>query len=302
MAINSQSLGLGRDVFKEVLVLESQSVESQVSDLLGRILNTDQTYEIMKQLAGLGYMEAKPEGETVRYDDWTTLFQRSFTPVMYSKGISFTLEADYTNQYKKFIDKQPALMRSAIHRQNLVASNVYNLGFTDTTYGMNGEVLFATNHSNGTLTTSTGANRPSIDIAFGPLAIEQAVQEIRKQKSARGTVMPYTGKLKLLVPVDLWKPAERYLNSTQLAGTNNNDPNAYKGKINLFVGDYFTSSTAWFMRAEDNDSHKLFMLNQIPYTIEKFARTDALVDKYAAYMSYVAGWSDWRGTWGTAGA
>lgn len=301
MATTTQTLGLGRDIYKRVWAIESAKVPAQFNDVLSSVDDTTQTYEIYKQLAGLTYADQTDEGETIKYDDWQVLFTKNVKPVKFTKGLRFSVETDYTNQYKQVLDKQPALVRAFMHQRNRVAANLDNLGFTDTTMGMNSETLYSTSHNMGA-GNATGSNRPAVELALSPLAIEQGLTELRKQKSARGTPMPILGKVLLKVPPALEFAAKRYVRSQQLAGTNNNDPNVMRDRLDVAVIDYYTSDTAWFLRAMGAEESHLHMLKGIPYTVEKLALTDNLMNTWAAYETYTCFWADWHGSWGTVGA
>ena len=300
-----QTVNLGRSgVFKKVWAVESKKVPAQYQDVVQVVASTNESSIVEKQLAGLTYADQTNEGETIHYDDWSPLFSRVSKPAKFTKGLRFSVEFDYTNQYNAVIDKQPALVRAFMHQRNRYAAQLHNLGFTDTTMGMNNEVLYSTAHSMGA-GNPTGSNRPAIDLALSPLAIEQGMAELRGQKSARGTPMPVVGGLVLLVPPQLEPAATRYVNSMQLAGGNFNDKNDFiRNRIEVRVCDYFTSPTAWFLFAKEvgPDDGALVFLKGIPYTVEKLAMTDNLMNPWAAYETYTTYWREWRSTWGTVGA
>ena len=300
MAGTTLSWGLGRRNILEVYKIQAARIEKQWKWLLGNTLETTQIYEFFKQMRGLAPADPTPEGEPVKYDNYTQLFTRSFTPGLFTKGIKYTELADFTNQYKDIIAKQPDFALAFGTRKNLQAASLYNLGFTDTTMGQNSETLFSTSHSMGG--SVTGANTPLVNISFGPLAIEQMITEIRGQKDANNQPMMLTGGIQLMVPYQLEGKATRYVKSLQLAGTNNNDTNEFiKSRIELQICDYFSSATAFFGRMVDNQQHKLFILFQLPYDMKQLAMTDDLYQRYVARESYIVGWSDWHGTWGALG-
>jgi len=302
MALTTFSLGLARKNILDVFKIESAKRDPQWKWLLGNEFSTTQSYETFKQIKGLSPAEQTPEGESAKYDDYAQLFVKNFTPVLFTKALRYSELFDFTNQYKDVIAKQPDFAKAFSDKKNAVAANIYNVGFTDTTLGMNSEVLFSTSHSMGA-GAATGSNRPATDIAFGPLAVQQMLQEIRKQKGATGQPMMLTGKVNLIVPPELEGPATAIVRSLQLAGTNNNDVNDFiKNRVELSVCDYFTSATAWFGRMVDNSAHGLFILSQLPYKIDQLAMTDDMMYRWVARESYTVGWKDWHGTWGTVGA
>jgi hypothetical protein len=302
MALTQQTLGLGHIGLKKVFTIEMEQLEKQWQTIIGRTDTTNQTYETYKQLGGLAPFALTDEDGSIDFDDMFPLFAQSFRPLMYTKGVKLSMQTSYTDQYGKLKNWQKEFALASNHRRNIVATNLFNLGFTDTTYGMNSETLFSTSHSMGNF-APVGSNRPAVDIALSPLAFEQAWAEVRRQKSARNTPMYPVGKLAPLVPANLYGPARRAINTVRgFGGTVDNDMNTNRD----FYGDpilldYASSQTAWFVRAENMQFHSLFMLNQMPYDFIELAQTD-LMKRWAGYESYIAGWYDWHGTWGTVGA
>jgi hypothetical protein len=293
------SWGLARKIFLQVFTIQSEKAEMQYKWLVGNELNTTQEYEIFKQMRGLQPAELTNEGESVKYDDYSQLFAAQFKPRLYTKGLKYTELADFTNQYKDIIAKQPDFARSFVLRRNIACAALYNLGFTDTTYGMNNETLFSTTHQMGSF---TGSNTPTVNYSFSPLGCEQVLIDLRLQKGADNQPMNLTGKVQLMVPPQLEGQALRAVNAIQLAGGNWNDPNQMvRSRISLEVCDFFTSSTAFFARMMDNSQHHLFLLKQMGYDIKQLAMTDDFYFRYAARESYIPGWSDWHGTYGVLG-
>ncbi len=301
MALTQQSLEAGRKGLNKLFFIEAENVPPQFKDVVGRIEDTTETFVRKKQLAGLSPSVQTQEGQKVAYDDMYPLFTRDYAPVLFTKGIKFSEQTKFTDQYGAVAKLQPAFARAFMAKKNQVAANVDNLGFTDTTYGMNAEVLYSTSHSMGT--GVTGSNRPATDVAFGPLALEQGLIEIRKQKSARGIPMPYNGKVLLKIAADQEPLAYRILRSMQLQGTNNNDTSGMiRERVEMAVNDYYTNAAYWFLRALDNASHGLFGLMQMAYDMMQLPMDDELMHKWIARESYLFGWEDWHGTWGTVGA
>lgn len=293
------SWGIARKIFLEVFTIQSAKAEPQYKWLIGNMLNTTQEYEIFKQMRGLQPATLTPEGEPAVYDDYAQLFSAQFKPRLYTKGLKFTELADFTNQYKSIIAKQPDFSRAFMERRDIACAAMYNLGFTDTTYGMNSETLFSTTHSMGSF---TGSNAPTTNYAFSPLGLETLLIDIRRQKGADNQPMNLTGAVQLMVPPELEGQARRAVNALQLAGGNYNDPNDFiRKRITLQVCDYFSSTTAFFARMVDNAQHHLFLLMQMPYDIKQLAMTDDFYVRYVARESYVPGWSDWHGTYGVLG-
>jgi len=303
MAILVPTLALARKNILEVFVVEADKLEKQWDFVVGKEFDTTQAFEVFKQIKPLSPAQQTPEGQTVAYDDLAQIYTQAFYPVMFTKGLKYSKLFAFTLQYQDVMNKQDQFARAFTQKKNIVAANINNLGFTSTTYGMNSETLYSTAHSQGA-GNPTFSNRPAAELPFGPLALEQGLQELRAQIDPVGQPMMLTGKVLLTVPIQKQGVATRVVNSLKLATTNNNDVNTFiKDRIDFEVIDYYTSSNAWFLRMQKAGvgGHGLFMLNQMPYDMEQLARDDALMDKWVGSESYTVGWKDAHGSWGTLG-
>jgi hypothetical protein len=310
------TLGAGRVGLKKLFGIESDKVQKQYIDIVGRVEKTRQASEIFKQYIGLGPSTVTNEGDTVDWDELSALYVSNFKPLLYTKGMKFSIQTEFTDQYGVIKNVTPRLARSFVHRRNLNVADLDNSGFTTTAnggkgYGMNSEALYSAGHNMG---SSFGYNRPlapgqsagvsatTMEVGFSPLGLEQAYTDIRKQKDARGMPMFPLGKLDVKVPAALLLPAQRAIRSVQLAGSNVNDPNVLKDRFNdPKIIDYYTSDIAWFVKASSPDEHGLFFLEQMPYDVFQLPMDAELMHKWAAYESWVFGWFDWHGTLGTQG-
>ena len=318
MAITQGTLGAGRPGLRKLFAIEMDKLEKQYIDILGRTDSTTLTTEVYKQYAGLGPSQGTPEGDKVVFDDVYPLYVGYYKPTLYTIGVQMSKQTKFTDQYNKLRDMTPDIARSMLQRRNLNAADLDNSGFSDTAgpngngYGIDGVALYSGKHQMGSYYganrplapgTSAGASPTYLDLALSPLALEYCWKDIRRQKSARNLPMFPIGKLDLKVPPELYLPACRALKASQLAGTNNNDPNEIKSHFNDPKNiDYYTSSTAWFVKASDPKFHGLFFLEQMPYDIEELPVMDDLMIKKIAYESWVIGSYDWHGTWATQGA
>lgn len=301
MSLTQQSLEVGKKGINSLFFVEAENIPAQYKDVVGTIIPVNESFYRAKQLAGLAPATVTNEGSEVQFDDMFQIYQRDFYPVLYTKGLRYSKQTEYTDQYNAVAKAQPEFAKAFVVKKNQVAANLDNEGFTVTTYGMNSESLYSTSH---TITTGlTGTNRPATDIALGPLTLEQGLVELRKQKSARNVPMHYPGKVLLKVPLDLEPLANRLLSSDRIAGSADNDSNyTNRERVGLAVIDYYTSTTAWFLRAMDNGWHGLFLAEQMPYSIDKLPMGKDLMHVWVGSESYVVGWKDWHGTWGTTGS
>lgn len=299
MSMTTQTLGLTQQrVLLKAYYVANEKVPRTYEKVLGRTLSTNQATETIRQFKALGPAEQTPEGEDVRFDDLSPLFQKTAKPVLYTKGLRMTELTEFTAQYGIVKDRQPMFARSFGQQRNRVGFNLFNLGFTSTNMGVNNETLFGV-HSMGNVTFR---NRPLVDIPLSPLGLEQGLTELNSQVDATGMPQPVDGKVYLVVPRALKYLALRITQPDRLAGTNNNDSNPAGNEVEVVVSDWLTSPTAWFLVSANEMDHGLYWLNQLPYRIDQLPLDKALFYAWVARESYDVGWYDAHGVWGTAGA
>jgi hypothetical protein len=313
MAITQNTIGAGRVGLKKLFAIETEKVEPQYKYVVGRTDTTTQTSEVYKQYAGLGPTTQTPEGDDAVFDDLAPLFVAAFKPVLYTKGIRMSKQTSFTDQYGKLKNLTPAMARSAMERKNLNVADLDNSGFTNTTNGMNSEPLYSGSHQMGT--GLYGSNRPlaigqvpgpsptTVDLTLGPTTLQWAWKDLRRQQSARGLPMPPTGKLDIKVPPELYLIACSLLRSVKIPGTPNNDdfsPTTSKFNDPMNI-DYYTSTTAWYLKSSNVAEHGLFFLSQMPWDVEMLPMTRNLMNEWIGFESWIYGWYDWHGTWATLG-
>lgn len=312
MPMTMESLAAGRVGLKKYYAVEAESVPAEWKDVVGRVEATKQTFEVYKQYAGFGPAVQTNEGMRADFEDLNPLYLMTLRPVLYTKGAQFSIQTKYTDQYSLFSKLTPQIARSFVERRNLSVADLFNSGFTTTTYGMNSETLFSGGHAMGGVYyynrplaagQSAGASATTLDIGLSPLAMEQAWKDMNRQVSAKNLPLYPQSKLLTIVPPELYLPACRAIGAAFLAGTNNNDPNVIREKyLEPIQNHYLTSSTAWFMRASSEKEHGLVFLEQMSYDVKELPMMDDLLHKWVAYESWAFGWFDAHGTWGTAGA
>lgn len=95
------------------------------------------------------------------------------------------------------------------------------------------------------------------------------------------------------------------LESQQRTGTANNDINPYKGSLNLVVWDFLGSAaggsdTAWFLL--DSSQHELNWFNREDAGLDGPEYDfDTKTAKWSVLARWSAGYSDWRGVFGSKG-
>lgn len=211
-----------------------------------------------------------------------------------------TREAMEDDQYDVVAEKRArGLAFSMRQTKEIVGANVFNRAFNPAYTGGDGKEMIATDHPNAV--GGTWSNELSTAANLSEAALEQACIDMGKWTNDRGlriAVMPKS----LHIPVDLEFEANRILKSQYRVGTPNNDVSALvsMGKFGTpKINHYFTSTTAWFIRTQVQDSLKYFARREDSF--EEDNSFDNETAKFKASARYSFGWTDPRGVYGSTG-
>jgi hypothetical protein len=99
----------------------------------------------------------------------------------------------------------------------------------------------------------------------------------------------------LIVPIELEDEALTIRESGLLPGTANNDANVQRrGMANIISWDYLTDTNRWFIVDPMLMEEHLIWFERIPLEFKLGTDFDTYTAKYANYMRYSRGFSDWR--------
>jgi len=296
----------------KTLALAAAEESSLVPKLLGNVISTKEDFWELQSYSELGLAQNMNEAGQAVYDTITLAYNKQFEPIMRQIGFEMTLQAKYKDVYGVVARYSGMLARSMAKTKNFVAANVFNDGFSGSgVTGPDAKTLFATDHPLGTGgTDSNRGDDAGTDLALDGLNLETALERIMAQLDHRGLPMFGTGQMprfKLIVNPARFGEAKRVVESAGLQGTADNDKNVMGGMISEIVvspwigwADQVSGQTdAWFLRADDNSKHGLFMLSGIPLQSEDDKVIDHLAHKFSVFEEYIAGHMDWRGTFGT---
>jgi hypothetical protein len=133
-------------------------------------------------------------------------------------------------------------------------------------------------------------------------ALEDAAIEIMLAKNARGLRINLKPRSLHIAPFNVFE-AERILKSILQPDNGNNAVNALRS-MGIFpegakANPYFSDPDAYFIRTNAPSAMKWFQRVNAEFAQDGDFDTGNL--KYKYYERYSAGWSDWRGAWGSAG-
>lgn len=287
----------------------AEGTEKQFPSMIAKIFNvnsSDKAFEKDTSVSGLGRLAQKPEGDAIVFESPVSGYPVTYTHLTFAKGEAITHEMYEDDQYN-IIKKAPKRLALAKMRsREYYGADVLNYGFTyggggsALFSGGDGKALFATDHplkSGGTQSnmTTMDLDEDSLELAIVTMAAT------KDNKGELQMIMPDT----LVVPRALEKEARILLESTQRTGTANNDINPYKGKMNLLVWDFLGaaaggSDTAWFVL--DSSQNELNWFNREDGGIDGPEYDfDTKTAKWSILARWSAGFSDWRGVFGSKG-
>lgn len=255
---------------------------------------------------GIGYLEATGEQEPARFADPIQGYVTRYTHQTFRKGIQISKELYDDDQTRLMRKRSTWLGTSAKRTYDYQAFSVFRNGFNTafTSYG-DGKPLFSTNHTRKDGGTAQ-SNASSTGLVLSDDNLETGLQALRNVVDNAGQLINVgdAGRIVLLVPLALEKTAVRITESELVAGSQNNDINIYRGKIDVIATRWIGalaggSNTAWYLI--DMGAHQLNFFMREAFNIDEDYETLTRTLIMIGNTRFSFGWSDWRGVWGSKG-
>lgn len=268
-----------------------------------KVESTSTNYQVDAIVDTLGLLQRKNEGSALTYDSSKEAHKPTYQPVAYALGFIITKEAmddglamlkakNFTEQFKM----------GALQTRETICANVYNNAFSGSYLMTNGDgvCMISNAHPTHGTTQSNLITGGSVDISEA--ALEQLRQDIRNAKNHRGLragIMPD----KLICSVSDEAAANRILRSDKRVATADNDLNFLRENNTIPGGivanPYLSDSDAFFVTTSATNGVKL-LVREEP-NIDQSGDFDSKNAKFSVMMRIVAGWTDHRGVYGSAG-
>lgn len=291
--------------FRAIYSETEKDFPSQISRIFN-VQSSDKAYEKDTSVSGLGKLVRKAEGDSIVYEAPSSGYPTTYVHQTFAKGEAITYEMYEDDQYNVIKKAPRRLAKSKMRTREQFGADILNYGFTYGGGGLapfsggDGKALFATDHplKDG----GTQSNYTTMDLDED--ALELAMVTMRATKDNKGELQMVQPNV-LVVPPALEKEARILLESQQRTGTANNDINPYKGKLGLVVWDFLGtaaggSDTAWFLL--DTDTAELNWFNRDDRGVEGPEYDfDTKTAKWSVMARWSAGFSDWRGVFGSKG-
>lgn len=260
---------------------------------------SDKSFEEDVELTGFGLMPTKPEGSAISYDSETQGYVTRYTNVTYGMGYIVTQEANEDGQYEKVSKRRSsALAFSAVTTKETVHANIFNRAFTSTYAGGDAKELCATDHPT---VSGSQSNELATPADLSEASLEDLCIQLMNATNSRGLRIGLKPK-KLIVPPALHFDAGRILESELQNDTSNNAKNIVGGmfKDGYLTWSFLSDTDAWFIKTDAPRGLVHFKRREGAFAQDNDFDTSNLKAKFTE--RYAAGWSDWRGVYGTPGA
>lgn len=274
------------------------------------IFNVDSSVKNIEKdtsATGLSKMVQTSESQAISYEDEVEGFNVTYTHKKFTKGTSVSQELWEDDQFGVMRRKPQDLANAKVRTQEQFAADIFNFGFTNggggaaPFTGPDSQALFYNAHPR----EDGGANQTNYNTAdLSEDSIENVLVTMRQTLDGKGQLMLVQPSV-LYVPPSLEKEANILMNSIQRTGTTNNDINPYKGRLEVVTWDYLGSAsggsdTAWFIA--DRKVHQLNWFNRSDRGLEgPDWDFDTKTARWSIVCRWSAGWSNWRGVFGSKG-
>lgn len=244
-------------------------------------------------MAGVGLWEEKESMGAIGYETIESGLTATYTHKEYAKGIQVERKFVDDEQYDQINKLPKSIARKGRATVEITAAAVLVNAFT--TNGYDGVPLISDSHP---LVKSAALGDNALgDVPLSDAGIKSALLLARKTVDETGIKITSNPK-KLIIPPDLEFTALTILQSTQLAGSPNNDKNVIQGRLSPIVLDYLTSAYQWFVT--DPQLAELIFFWRIRPEFNRETDFDTMIAKYIGYLRFSVGYSDWRGIVGAA--
>lgn len=235
---------------------------------------------------------AEKPGNTIEYDNFNPLYEKTFTHKEYAKGLAIERKLVDDDQYGLIRRKAQTLGIEWGQTIATFQSSVFVNAFDSAVVGGDSVALCTASHPNrpddsGTLFSNYGTT------PFGYPAVMTGIELGLETLNDRGLPFPVVYDTVVVGPA-LRQKALEIFPATGKPGTADNDANALSN-MRVIVDPYLGSSKNWFL--VDSMQSKLHLLWYWRVRPEFALAPDSdytLVAKYRGYMRLSFGWDDWR--------
>jgi len=242
-----------------------------------------------KILAAGGFQVATQldEAAGINFQDFQVPFRKTTTFQKYAMGWSLSNETEEADYYQLMKQRAKDLAMAVEKAYEYDCASFLNLATNSGFTSIDGVSFANVGHPilNGTFSNIlSGSN-----LGLNPTSLAAAIAQLQIQPEYSGG-MPYmnTMTVDLLVPPALSDQAHRIVRSSQIAFTNNNDPNYVGSQVRniivnpLFAAQYGGSDTAWMIVSTDKENNPMLSIKRGGLCTDVWADKDRQVMKHSA--------------------
>lgn len=292
--------------FRKIYGDELKAIPS-IGTTIFHVETSSKNLEKDSSASGLSKLVRRAEGAPISYEDEVQGFDVTYTHYEDSLGTSVSNKLWEDDQFNVIRKKPANLARAKARTQEQILADIFNYGFTAGGGGLSpftsGDALAL--FSNAHTREDGGATQSNYTTAdLNESSLETGIVAGRTTLDHKGQLFMCKFDTLVVAPA-LEKEARILLNSTQRVGTANNDINPYSGALKLVVWDFLGSAaggsdTAWFLI--DSGLHALNFFKRSDRGLEGPEWDfDTKTAKWSVDVRWSAGFSGWRGVYGSKG-
>ena len=240
-----------------------------------------------------------PMNGMVPYDDMNEGYRTDYTHTELARGIKVQRSLVDDDLYN-IINKRPRMLGlAARRRREKDAASMFNNAFNSAITGGDGVCLCSSAHpsNNG---GSNQSNTGTLDL--NDVNLEATRQLMVGYQSDRDNVIDVIPDF-VLIPLALEQTMFEINNSRGKVDSAQNNANFHYGKYKVLAWpNYLTSGLNWFLMDSLMMKEYHLWFDRIKPEFQRDREFDTYMAKYAGYMRYSFGWSDWRAIFGNAPA
>jgi hypothetical protein len=237
-----------------------------------------------------GFSDPVEFNGTIEYTDAERGYEVEYSHTQFASGFLVERQLHDDMQYGNIFQRAQELGTSYARKRRKDAASVFNNAFSTSFNGYDAVPLCEDTHPRSRTDSTAVDNELTLTLSTDNL--ETAITTMQGFGDDLGeeiTIMPNV----LVVPRNLRKTALEIAGSENQPENANNAINVHQG-ISVLVDPYLTDSNAWFVVDTSMSRRYLKWFNRVMPEFKAADDFDTFVRKYAGYMRYSYGWSDFR--------
>lgn len=274
---------------------------NELPSMIGALYNIQDSNVSYEKDSSVGSFDDFPvfQGQ-VSYDEVYQGYDVTYTHVEFAKGFKVERKLFDDDLYNVIARKPSGLARSAKRSREKYGAQLFNSAFAGTgTLAIAGTTILSNSESlslcNAAHTSTASATTQSNvgTSALSPTSVEASRIAMAGFMDDRDNLISVIPDL-ILVPRSLEETAYEIIATKGKVDSAENNENFHYGKYKLAVWDFLTDSNNWFMIDSAMMKDFLNWYDRVSLEFFQDKSFDTLIAKYASYMRFSLGWSDWR--------